>query len=75
LLAQIDREIEQGVDGALPQIESIAFRTSLELLDLNDLEVTVSYRRNGKRLTGKAALDLTDPAKSTQQLIDAFGSG
>ena len=75
LLAQIDREIGQGVDGALPQVESIAFRTSLERLDLSDLQVTVAYRRGGKRLTAKTALDLTNPAKSTQQLIDAFGNG
>jgi hypothetical protein len=75
LLAQIGRGIEQGVDGALPQVESITFRTSLELLDLSDLEVTVSYRRDGKLRTEKTTLDLTNPAKSTQQLIDAFGSG
>jgi hypothetical protein len=73
LLARIDREIGQGVDGALPKIESIAFGASLELLDLGDLEVIVHYRRGGKQLTAQTALDLTDPARSTQQLIDAFG--
>ena len=75
LLARIDREIGQGVDGALPQIESIAFSTSLELLNLNDLEVIVHYRRGGQRLTAQTTLDLTNPARTTQQLIDAFGSG
>lgn len=75
LLSQIGRGIEQGVEGALPQVESIAFHTSLELLDLSDLEVTVCYRHGGKQLTAKTTLDLTNPDKSTQQLIDAFGSG
>jgi len=75
LLAQIDREIEQGVDGAVPRIESITFGTALERLKLSELEVTVSYRRNGESSTGKTTLDLTDPVKSTQQLIDAFGNG
>jgi len=75
LLAQIDREIEQGVDGAVPRIESITFGTALERLNLSELEVTVNYRRNGQYSVGKTTLNLTDPVKSTQQLIDAFGNG
>jgi len=75
LLAQIDREIEQGVDGAVPRIESITFGTALERLKLSELEVTVNYRRNGQYSVGETTLNLTDPVKSTQQLIDAFGNG
>lgn len=73
LLGEINREIKQGVTGAIPKIESIAFATSLELLDISKLNVGIHYTRGATAYTASLTLDLSDPVKATGQLVDAFG--
>ena len=73
LLGQINREISRGIADAVPRIEAIGFATSLQLLDISQLKVSVQYRRGNTLHTTSLTLNLADPLKATQQLIDAFG--
>ena len=75
LLGEIYRDINNGVDKAVPQIESIGFATSLGVLDIGGIEATVIYRRGGNDYHETITLDFSNPAKITQQLVGAFGIG
>jgi hypothetical protein len=74
LLGEIDRELKEGIEGAVPQIESIGFATSLELLELSGIEASVHYRRGHREYIAYTVVDLTDPVRSTRQIIDALGT-
>ena len=74
LLGEIHRDLENNVENAAPQIESIGFATSLGVLEVGKIEATVNYRREGKDYYQKLTLDFSDPAKLAQQLVEAFGT-
>ncbi len=73
LLGEIHRDLQNNVESAAPQIESIGFATSLGVLDIGKIEATVIYRRCGKDYIQELTLDFSNPERLTQQLVDAFG--
>jgi hypothetical protein len=75
LLGEVYRDIKNGDDDAVPQVESIGFVTALGVLEVDKIEANVTYRRGGKDYHERITLDFSDPAKLIAQLVDAFGSG
>jgi hypothetical protein len=75
LLGEVYRDIKNGADDAVPQVESIGFATALGVLEVDKIEANVTYRRGGKEYQERITLDFSDPVKIIAQLVDAFGSG
>ncbi len=75
LLGEVYRDIENGVDDAVPKVESIGFATALGVLEVDRIEAIIAYRRGGKEYHEKITLDFSDPAQIIAQLVDAFGIG
>ena len=72
LLAKINHQISSGMSDAVPKIESIAFQTSLELVDTGKLDATVAYSRAGNYRVAHATLDISNPVTTSAQLVEAF---
>jgi hypothetical protein len=75
LLGEVYRDIKNGVDDAVPQVESIGFATVLGVLEVDKIEANVTYRRGGKEYHERITLDFSNSVKLITQLVDAFGSG
>ncbi|MEM8898550.1 MAG: hypothetical protein AAGC85_10615, partial [Bacteroidota bacterium] len=72
LLAGIQRDIDAGVTGAIPILESISFTTSLNLLDTKGTYMEVAVMQTGKKRIYSAKLDLTMPGKMATEIARQF---
>lgn len=67
-------EINNSVSGSIPEIKSIAFETSLGLLNPSGMKVSFQYSYKGElHTTGDVEVDFTDPVGLSRALAGGVG--
>ena len=70
MLGKIQREVDKGVKGAIPKIESLGFETGLGTIDATNLKLKAVYVVNGDRHQVDLTANLSRPDQLAKSLVD-----
>ena len=70
MLGKIQREVDKGVKGAIPKIESLGFETGLGTIDATNLKLKAVYVVNGDRHQVDLTASLSRPDQLAKSLVD-----
>jgi hypothetical protein len=70
MLGKIQREVDKGLKGAIPKIESLGFETGLGTIDATNLKLTAVYVVNGDRHQVDLTANLSRPDQLAKSLVD-----
>ena len=72
IMAQVRQGIDQGIDSAVPGLESVGFEYSAGPLSLTSVTLSAVFTFNQKRIQRSVAVDLTRPDRTAKALAKAF---
>jgi len=71
-MAQVRQGIDQGIESAVPDLESVGFEYSAGPLSLTSVTLSAVFTFNQKRIQRSVAVDLTRPDRTAKALAKAF---